>query len=86
MTAVPVPPEEDERRWLRQADHTASRDFDKAIMTLAAGALGVSIAFVHDIAPDPVHVSWLGWGLGPVRREPRLNLDFVLDEPTRAAT
>jgi hypothetical protein len=51
----------DERLWLRQADHTASRDFDKAIMTLAAGGLGVSIAFVHQVAPHPLHVAWLGW-------------------------
>jgi hypothetical protein len=49
-----------ERQWLVHADHTASRDFDKAIMTLAAGALGVSIAFVRDFAPHPRHVAWLG--------------------------
>jgi len=53
-----------ERQWLLQADHAASRDFDKAIMTLAAGALGVSIAFVHDVAPHPVRVAWLGWAWG----------------------
>lgn len=58
------PATNDERQWLVQADHAASRDFDKAIMTLAAGALGVSIAFVHDVAPDPVHVAWLGWAWG----------------------
>lgn len=54
-----------EREWLRQADHTASRDFDKAVMTLAAGALGVSIAFVHDVEPNPTHTAWLGvsWGM-----------------------
>jgi hypothetical protein len=58
-------PATDERQWLVQADHTASRDFDKAVMTLAAGALAVSIAFVQDVARDPVHVGWLGaaWGL-----------------------
>lgn len=58
-------PNNGEREWLRQADHTASRDFDKAVMTLAAGALAVSIAFVHDVAPSPIHTSWLGvaWGL-----------------------
>jgi hypothetical protein len=57
-------PPNNERQWLLQADHAASRDFDKAVMTLAAGALGVSIAFVHDLAPDPVHVTWLGWAWG----------------------
>jgi hypothetical protein len=48
-----------EREWLKQADHTACRDFDKAVMTLAAGALGLSIAFIHDIAPDPTFVGVL---------------------------
>jgi hypothetical protein len=47
-----------------QADHAASRDFDKAVMTLAAGALGVSIAFVHDLAPAPVRLAWLRWAWG----------------------
>lgn len=28
-------------------------------MTLAAGALGVSITFIHEIAPDPTHHRWL---------------------------
>ncbi len=63
-----IPPRDiqnDDYEWLRQADHTASRDFDRALMTLAAGALAVSIAFIHDVAPKPVHVAWLGmaWGL-----------------------
>lgn len=53
--------EQAERQWLLKADHEASRDFDKAIMTLAAGALGVSIAFVHNVAPNPIHVAWLAW-------------------------
>lgn len=44
---------------------TASRDYDKALLTLAAGALGVSIAFVHNVAPHPKDTFWLGlaWGL-----------------------
>jgi hypothetical protein len=47
------------------AHHTASQDFDKAIMTLAAGALGLSITFIHEIAPKPTHHRWLAtsWGL-----------------------
>lgn len=53
-----------EREWLVKADYDASRDFDKAIMTLAAGALGLSIAFVHDLAPRPeavplLAIAWL---------------------------
>jgi hypothetical protein len=29
-------------------------------MTLAAGALGISIAFIHNVASRPVQVAWLG--------------------------
>lgn len=43
----------DHRRHLLEALHAASQDFDRAIMTLSAGALGVSIAFVRDIAVNP---------------------------------
>jgi hypothetical protein len=32
----------------------ASTAFDKAVTTLAAGGLALSITFVHDIAPEPV--------------------------------
>jgi hypothetical protein len=53
------------RRHLVAALHTASQDFDKAVMTLAAGALGVSIAFVNSVAPEPRATFWLGlaWAL-----------------------
>jgi hypothetical protein len=34
-------------------------------MTLAGGALGISLAFVHQVAPNPTHKNWLAvaWGL-----------------------
>jgi hypothetical protein len=48
------------REWLVQADHVASRDFDKALMTLSAGALALSLAFIRDIAPSPTNTAWLG--------------------------
>jgi hypothetical protein len=47
------------RDWLVSAHHTASQDFDKAVMTLAGGALGLSITFIHEIAPHPKHHGWL---------------------------
>ena len=52
------------RQFLVDCHHTASQDFDKAIMTLSGGALGLSITFVHDIAPHPSHNVLLGsaWG------------------------
>jgi uncharacterized BrkB/YihY/UPF0761 family membrane protein len=46
------------REWLVSAYEGATQSFDKAIMTLAGGALGVSIAFIHDVAPKPIH-KWL---------------------------
>ncbi len=81
----PPAPVNGERQWLLQADHAASRDFDKAIMTLAAGALGVSIAFVHDVAPHPVRVAWLGWAWGLFAASLVLILLSFLDQPARAA-
>jgi hypothetical protein len=46
------------RKWLVSAYEGATQWFDKAIMTLSGGALGVSIAFIHDVAPKPEH-KWL---------------------------
>lgn len=45
----------------------ASQDFDKYLVTLAAGALGLSIAFIRQIAPNPVEiwsiiVAWSAFG------------------------
>jgi Na+/proline symporter len=52
------------REHLVNARHSASRDYDKALMTLSAGALGVSITFVHSVAPHPKQVALLGWAWG----------------------
>jgi len=41
------------REWLVQAEHMATRDYDKAILTLSSGALGISIAFVSKLVPHP---------------------------------
>src|SRR4051794_31182684 len=48
------------KKHLIESGHTASQDFDKAIMTLAAGALGISIAFINQVAPHPQHKEWVG--------------------------
>lgn len=58
-------PRNDRWQWLVEAAHTASRDFDRTVVTLAAGALGLSIAFVQNIEPHPVHTGWLAmaWSL-----------------------
>ncbi len=50
----------DERAWLVQADHAASQDADRAILTLSSGALAISLVFVHNVAPKhPSGTAWL---------------------------
>lgn len=45
----------DERKALVQAELEGARGFDKYLITLAAGALALSMTFVHTIAPEPKH-------------------------------
>ena len=54
------------RDFLVKADHQASLNYDKAVMTLAGGALGISITFLKDIVPYPLpetkillYISWI---------------------------
>lgn len=49
----------DHRRHLLEALYSESQQFDRAVLTLAAGALGISIAFVNDVAPNPRATGWL---------------------------
>ena len=48
------------------AEQESAKSYDQAMLTLAAGALGLSVAFVKDIAPEPVSWSlpalFAGWG------------------------
>lgn len=44
---------EHHRRHLYEALHSASRDYDQAILTLAAGTLALSVTFAHSVAPAP---------------------------------
>jgi hypothetical protein len=53
------------RAHLEETYHAATQSFDKAVMTLSAGGLALSIGFVSRIAPAPVH-DWLlvlAWSL-----------------------
>ena len=43
----------DERKQLIDAERETAQQFDKAILTLAAGALALSITFITQIAPHP---------------------------------
>ena len=56
------------RERLSELHEHATRDFDKAIMTLSGAALAVSIAFIHDVAKHPHYkvllaASWVCFGL-----------------------
>ena len=43
-----------ERKSLIEAEREGAQAFDRAILTLAAGAFGLSLAFLKQIAPDGV--------------------------------
>ncbi|MFO0793178.1 MAG: hypothetical protein U0586_03900 [Candidatus Brocadiaceae bacterium] len=43
----------DERKQSIDAERDTAQQFDKAILTLASGALGLSITFIKQIAPHP---------------------------------
>jgi hypothetical protein len=52
----------EERKRLTALHEKATDSFDRAVMTLSGGALGISLAFIHDVAPHPRHVWVLGIG------------------------
>lgn len=61
-------PPDEYRKWLIEAEHKAQDNFDKAVLSLSGGALGVSFIFVKDIiGPSAMHSStlllaaWLCW-------------------------
>ena len=51
----------DERRTLIEAEQKGAQQFDKAILTLAGGALAISLTFLKNIAPHPKDwtITWL---------------------------
>lgn len=54
----------EERKTLVEAEGEASKSLDKALITLSAGAFGLSLLFIYRIAPAPQAVGWLyiAWG------------------------
>ncbi len=51
----------EERKLLIDAEREQSRLFDKAILTLAGGAFGLSLTFIKDIVSEqkPIQICWL---------------------------
>jgi hypothetical protein len=79
---APLPPEDSDgwqgyideetyrehRRILIDGQGQAAQDFDKYLVALSAGAFGLSLAFIRQIAPDPVMLwsiitAWIAFGL-----------------------
>ncbi|MCL5022548.1 MAG: hypothetical protein M1497_04125 [Nitrospirae bacterium] len=57
----------EERKQLITAERDTVQQFDRSILTLAAGALALSITFINQIAPEPKlsSICWLiaAWSL-----------------------
>jgi hypothetical protein len=56
---------DDERRLLIGLEREAAQSLDKNTTAISAGALALSITFLHDIAPSPQHTAILvaAWAL-----------------------
>jgi hypothetical protein len=69
------------RQWLVLAEQKAQEDYDKTVLTLSGGALGISFAFVKDIVgTNPItHSSWLvaSWVLWAMSTAAMLGSFFV---------
>jgi hypothetical protein len=58
------------REYLVNATQKAQDDYDKAVLSLSGGALGISFAFVKDVVgeeplinPNLLLAAWFAWGL-----------------------
>lgn len=69
------------RQWLVVAEQKAQEDYDKTVLTLSGGALGISFAFVKDIVGESLiqHSSWLvaAWVLWALSTSAMLGSFFV---------
>jgi hypothetical protein len=54
----------EERKTLVEAEGEASQSFDKALITLSAGAFGLSLFFIVQVAPEPraLRYLYIAWG------------------------
>lgn len=57
------------RQWLIAAEQKAQDDFDKTVLSLSGGALGISFVFLEDvigtnpiISPCYLLAAWVSWG------------------------
>lgn len=66
----PKRPPPEYRQFLVAAEQKCQDDFDKTVLSLSGGALGISFVFVKDIVgPSAIHhsgwllISWVAWAL-----------------------
>lgn len=59
MTSDDEPIDRDYYNILLEARNNAVRSLEKTLVTLASGALALSITFLHDIAPHPRQMAWM---------------------------
>ena len=54
----------EERKALVEAEGEASQSLDRALITISAGAFGLSLAFIVQVAPEPKALwsLYLAWG------------------------
>ena len=60
----------DYRKHLQAAEQKSQEDFDKTVLSLSGGALGISFVFLKDvIGPNPIvdpgllFTAWVAWGI-----------------------
>ena len=58
------------RKQIQVAEQKSQEDFDKTVLSLSAGALGISFVFLKDVIgpnpvllPDMLFAAWVCWGL-----------------------
>lgn len=66
----PREPDFEYRRWLVAAEQKSQEDYDKTVLSLSGGALGVSFIFVKDVVgaasvqyPSFLLAAWLLWAV-----------------------
>ncbi len=47
-------------RLLMDQQFAVTQSFDKAMLTLSGGALGLSMVFIREVAPSPKEMGWIG--------------------------
>lgn len=64
----PTDPLAEYRKWLVAAEQKSQEDFDKTVLSLSGGALGISFVFLKDVIgtnpilhPSLLFASWLAW-------------------------